>query len=311
MTPPRLWVVCPCFHDAAAFARVRTEAAAALAGRFPDLRFVLIDDSAGQDPELAGLAALPGVRVLTPPYNHGHQGALVYGLRQLRAAVAPEDCVLTMDSDGEDRPEDAPALLAPLLAEPGRLHVVSLAQRTRRRESLPFKVLYAAFKAVFRLATGKVIRNGNFAAFRGWLLKDVIFHPHFDFAYASAFISLPLSTVMVPMPRGERYAGRSRMGTMALLTHGLRMLLPFSEPIATRGVTACAAGAAAGTLLSGGGAAAGSRTALAAGLALTLLCCHGLGVFALLFVAFAQSKSRTLRGLHDFKAAPEMTEVNR
>lgn len=273
---PVLWVVCPSYHDAPSFLRVREELARALAATGLAPRFVLIDDSSGQDPAVAQAAAQADTRVLTLPFNHGHQAALVSGLRQLRPEVKSDDYVLTMDSDGEDRPSDAPALLAPLLAAPANLHLVSLAQRTYRRESLPFKLSYLAFKAVFRVLTGQVIRNGNFVAFRGKVLGEVLFHPHFDFAYASAFISLPLPLAPVPLPRGERYEGESKMGFMNLFIHGLRMLLPFSERIAARGILA-------------------SVVLFPFAPPLGLL---GLGLFGLLFVAFAQSKSRSLRDPH-------------
>lgn len=270
---PVLWVVSPSYHDAPSFLRVREALARALAPTGLTPRFVLIDDTAGQDPAAARAASQADTRVMTLPYNHGHQAALVFGLRQLRPEVKPDDYVMTLDADGEDRPEDAPALLAPLLADPGNLHLVSLAQRTYRRESLPFKLSYLAFKLAFRVLTGRVIRNGNFVAFRGKVLAEVLFHPHFDFAYASAFISLPLPTADVPLPRGERYEGESRMGFMNLFIHGLRMFLPFSERIAARGILA-------------------SVAVLPFAPPLGIL---GLGLFGMLFVSFAQTKSRALR----------------
>lgn len=270
---PVLWVVAPSYHDTPSFLRVREELARALTPTGLTPRFVLIDDSAGQD-SAASLAALQAdTRVMTLPYNHGHQAALVFGLRQLRPEVKAEDYVMTLDADGEDRPEDAPALLAPLLAAPENLHLVALAQRTYRRESLPFKLSYLAFKLAFRVLTGRVIRNGNFVAFRGKVLAEVLFHPHFDFAYASAFISLPLPTAAVPLPRGERFEGESKMGFMNLFIHGLRMFLPFSEVIAARGILA-------------------SVAVLPFAPPLGIL---GLGLSGMLFVSFAQTKSRALR----------------
>lgn len=46
--------------------------------------------------------------------------------------------------------------------------------------------------------------------------------------------------VAVPCPRGRRYAGRSRMGPEKLLTHGIRMLMPFAVGIAIRSLALCA-----------------------------------------------------------------------
>ena len=52
--------------------------------------------------------------------------------------------------------------------------------RTKRRETLTFKVLHLGFKSVFRLLTGRVIQTGNYAAYRGWVARHTIFHPHFN-----------------------------------------------------------------------------------------------------------------------------------
>ena len=295
----RIWVVCPCFFDTASFRRVRDEAAAVLSTGAPGahVTFVLIDDSAGQDPDVAGIVALPDVRVVTPPYNLGHQGALVFALRGLGRVVANDDYVVTMDADGEDRPADLGHLLAPLLSDRDNLHKVGLARRTHRTESTIFKIFYAAFRLVFFTLTGTVIRSGNFVAYRGWLLKQVIYHPHFDFCYASSFVSLPMQIELVPLPRGTRYAGRSRMGYMGLFTHGVRMLMPFSERVAVRGILASTVllGASAVALVLAIALRWDPRWALFGVFYATLL----IGVLVLLFATFSQAKARSLSHLQE------------
>ena len=160
----------------------------------------------------------------------------MFGLRHLSADIAEEDIVVTLDADGEDQPEDLPRLLVPLRDPAASLRTVAVAARTRRRETLPFKVLYFFFKNFFRLLTGTIIQSGNYAAYRGWLTRNVLFHPHFDLAYSSSLLSLGLNTRPVPCERGRRYAGVSKMTYVKLIQHGLRMLMPFAHRIATRGL---------------------------------------------------------------------------
>jgi polyisoprenyl-phosphate glycosyltransferase len=295
----RLWVACPCFFDTESFLRVRIETRAILREVVPraSVTFLLIDDTAGQDLAIASLNELPDVQVVAPPYNLGHQGALVYALRGLGHSVNDDDFVVTMDSDGEDQPADVGALLEPLLHATDNLHKVSIARRTRRHESLVFKLFYAAFKTAFRLLTGTLVRSGNFVAYRGWLLRQVIYHPHFDHCYSSSFVSLPMQVDFVPLARGRRYGGRSRMGYMGLFSHGLRMLMPFSERIATRGIMASL------LVLS----ISGLCLVLGVGLGWAALWPAALGLFGgalmlgfsiLLFATFSQTKARSLRGLH-------------
>jgi hypothetical protein len=233
--PLRVFVICPVYRDAEAFAEVRRRAGASLAGlaTFGEVRFVATDDTAGEDTALAALADQQTV-VTTPPYNLGHQGAIVFALRELVPALRPDDVVVTMDSDGEDRPEDLPALLEPLLQNPQDLHLLSVARRTQRKEGLAFRLAYVAFKLMFRVLTGTVVRSGNYAAMRGALVVAAIGHPFFDQCYSASLISLPFRRRDVPLPRGSRYSGRSRMGAFGLVTHGMRLLMPFLERIAVR-----------------------------------------------------------------------------
>ena len=164
-----LWIVAPSFFDVPSFVRVRGEilALTELSPHFK-LRFVVIDDSGGQDSAVASLLSkLDDVQVVSPPYNLGHQGALVYGLRTLSAQIEKEDFIVTLDSDGEDKTSDLPKIIFPLQKDPANIHQISIARRTHRTETILFKLFYLGFKLAFRLATGTVIRNGNFAAFRG------------------------------------------------------------------------------------------------------------------------------------------------
>ena len=79
-----------CSRDTESYLRLHEEAIAACRadGWTGELRFVVVDDSAGTDHEVAQLAAHPDVAVLTPPFGLGHQRAIVYGLRSIAADVA-------------------------------------------------------------------------------------------------------------------------------------------------------------------------------------------------------------------------------
>lgn len=236
-----LWIVCPSYADVLSFTMLRkrihevVRETPALAFR---LRFVVIDDTAGLDEEIRDLTALDDVMVLTPPFNLGHQRALVFGLRMMMEELQPADLVVTMDADGEDRPEDLPRLLQPLIDDPGNHRRICIARRTKRQESLRFQVMYFFFRALFRSLTGVTVRSGNFAAYRGWLARRMLLHPYFDLCYSSTLVTLDMAVTYVPCPRGERFAGRSRMNTFRLLMHGIRMLMPLTDRIAVRALSA-------------------------------------------------------------------------
>jgi polyisoprenyl-phosphate glycosyltransferase len=231
------WIFTPVYRDVRSFRILRERLLEVLAasdqGTGP-VRFVVIDDTAGQDPEVGPLAELDDVTVLRPPFNLGHQRALVYALRKALPQIADADAVVTLDADGEDRPEDLPRLLAALTAKPPAERPAVLALRTKRRESIGFKVFYRLFRLLFRSLTGATVRSGNFAGLPGSIARRALLHPTFDLSYSSAILALDLPIEYVPCERGERYEGRSKMTYGKLAMHGLRMLMPFTDRIAIR-----------------------------------------------------------------------------
>lgn len=311
---PRLWIVCPVYLDVASFLILR-ERLLEVVGADPALtplepRFVVADDSGGTDPEIARLAGHDDVRVVEPPFNLGHQRALVYALRRIAAEVDDEDLVVTMDADGEDAPEDVPRLLAELL-EAGSDRTVVLALRTGRQESLAFKVFYACFKALFRTLTGTYVQSGNFIAYRGWVARRVLAHPAFDLCYSTTFVSLRLARRYVRCKRAARYAGRSRMGFSKLVSHGVSMLMPFVDRIAIRAlllfssiVALCVILGAAVVAVKLGTDEAIPGWATSTLLALTISSIVALGNVIVLFAVYSQSRGLSLSDLEDKDLGP-------
>jgi hypothetical protein len=301
-------VFSPVYLDVESYTRLRTELLAVIAKidrlRGATVRFVVIDDTGGTDREIARLASFSDVSVLSTPFNLGHQRAIVFGLRKFARELADTDYVVTMDADGEDQPEDLPRLLAPMFDDESNLKRIVLARRTRRRESPAFKLLYLGFKVLFRFLTGIVIRTGNYAAHRGWVTRNVLFHPHFDLCYSSSLISLSLDVAYVPCSRGVRYAGQSRMSYLKLMIHGVRMLMPFLDRISVRaligfsgllGVSLVAAAAvAAGKLLHLYYVPHWAPALVGSGLLLSFI---ALGNFVVLFAIFTQTQGLSLHDL--------------
>ncbi len=110
-------IVAPSYHDVPSFTILRDRVRAVVASTplLDDLlvRFVLVDDTGGLDPETGALRDLDDVTIVTPPFNLGHQRAIVCGLRVVLPDLDPSDLVVTMDADGEDRPEDIPVFWLP------------------------------------------------------------------------------------------------------------------------------------------------------------------------------------------------------
>ena len=249
---PTLWLVSPSYDDVPSYRRLHAQLCDVVQAspRLQEFeaRFVLIDDTAGSDAAIDDIRGLPGMTIIEPPFNLGHQRAIVFGLRRLQHCVRDDDVVVTLDSDGQDRPEDlVPMVDAVLDARNER--TVALARRTTRKESLLFKAAYLCFRVVFRALTGDAVRSGNFAAYRGSVARGLLFHPYFDLCYSSTFIALGVPLAYVPCPRVARYEGKSRMRPTSLVMHGMRMLMPFLDRIAIRALSLFSIAFAAGVAL--------------------------------------------------------------
>jgi polyisoprenyl-phosphate glycosyltransferase len=229
MSRPLLFVI-PVYFDAPSFVRLRSRILSCLPQGFAP-EFFLLDDSAGEDSALARLR-YPDTQLLRMPRNFGHQRALVQGLRAILREAPADALLVTMDADGEDRPEDLPRLIETFLRE-GESSIV-LAWRTTRKEGVAFRCCYFFYRQLFRMLTGTVVRSGNYALFTASAMRELISHPDFRFAYASTLLAVGRGVTFVPCPRGERYEGSSKMGFLRLAAHGLRMLLPFRGRILKR-----------------------------------------------------------------------------
>jgi hypothetical protein len=307
MSEDRLWIVCPSYTDVVAFTMLRKRVLD-LAQDAPLLdrpvRFVVVDDTAGCDDDIVQLGAFDDVMVVTPPFNLGHQRAIVCGLRLIIPELRDSDLVVTMDSDGEDRPEDLPRLLEPLINTAGERNRVCVAWRTKRHESVGFRVMYFFFRIMFRSLTGVTVRSGNYAAYRGWTARRMLLHPYFDLCYSSTLVSLDLALTPVPCERGERYAGRSRMNLSRLLMHGVRMLMPFTDRIALRALATFTATFGVSILLSLVALATKIFTSAAIPgwatttlLGILILSFLALSNFVVLFVVFSESRGVSLTSL--------------
>jgi glycosyltransferase involved in cell wall biosynthesis len=304
----KTWIVTPVYRDVNSFEILRERLLEVLGPDGAEAQFVVIDDTAGQDEQIERLQRHADVTVLRPPFNLGHQRAIVYALRKSLGRIG-NDAIVTLDADGEDQPSDLPRLLAQLQGGPGEGRLkqeVVLALRTKRRESLGFKVFYRLFRLMFRSLTGATVRSGNFAAMPGSLAKRVLLHPTFDLSYSSAILALDVPVEYVPCERGERYEGRSKMTYGRLAMHGLRMLMPFTDRIAIRALAAFVFFGVLGGVLAflvvclklfTSSAIPGWTSYIALGALIVSLV--ALGNFVSLFVLFSQTRAVSLANIED------------
>lgn len=237
-------VVTPVYEDGDSFASLCRDLARLDAG--VQLEVLAVDDGTiGAPPAVDAIrdAGLAG-RIVRLKRNSGHQTAIWVGL----AAAASEPRyagAIVMDSDGEDRPENVPQLVAAIGSDCNAV----VARRGRRTESLPFRVFYRLYRRFFRLLTGREIRFGNFCALDRRALLRLTAMQETRIHLAAALIKSRLRRVEIPCDRGARYDGRSRMNFYDLALHGIRAVAVFDDAVLTRMGAVCAGAAISGVLV--------------------------------------------------------------
>lgn len=230
----RVWVLAPIFDDWDSAARLLCDLDAA-APSIGSVTVVLIDDGSREPPPHDFAAGpfenLDEVKIVHLGRNLGHQRALAVGLVWATQNTDAE-YVVVMDGDGEDRPSDVPRLLEEAQRQEGRK--VVFAARTKRMESAWFQFGYRAYRMVHYWLTGIKVRVGNFSVIPKVYLKKVVLAPELWNHYAASVFRTKIPNLSIPIARGSRYAGRSKMNFVSLVLHGLGAISVFLDVLGAR-----------------------------------------------------------------------------
>jgi polyisoprenyl-phosphate glycosyltransferase len=229
-----LTIVVPVFNDWPSLARLVVDLDAAGSASNIDFSVLVIDDGSTESPAMDfvvdRLHRVHSIEIIALACNMGHQRAIAIGLVEA-SRRQDSDAVLVMDADGEDRPADIPRLVEEAARHPG--HIVCT--RRRRRPGLyAFTAWYVCYRLAFRVLTGSRLDFGNFCLIPGERLGALINNPAIWNHLASALSRARMPLLRVPVDRGTRYCGRSKMNFIALVMHGLSAMAVYSDVVMVR-----------------------------------------------------------------------------
>jgi glycosyltransferase involved in cell wall biosynthesis len=200
------------------------------------LHVMLIDDGSVQkcpEKDFKGpFSVIETVNFVRLRRNLGHQRAIAAGLAYAHARLEGMDAVVVMDADGEDTPEGVFQLISSF--EEARDQKIVFARRSRRSESIGFRVFYRLYRYLHRSLTGISVRVGNFSIVPWECVTTLVAMSELWNHYAAAVFRSRLPLNMVPIARGHRIAGRSTMNFVSLVSHGLSAMSVFSDVIGVR-----------------------------------------------------------------------------
>jgi polyisoprenyl-phosphate glycosyltransferase len=228
-------VLLPLYNDWESLELLLVDLDGQLARHGVQAQALVVDDCSPEQPGelfcLGPLKSLATVDVLPLRRNLGHQRAIAIGLAYVEQHI-DNRCVVVMDSDGEDSPEDVPRLLARFEQEGG--DKIVFAERTKRSETIIFKIFYLIYRWLHFLLTGVHVRVGNFSVIPPARLQSLVTVSELWNHYAAAVFKSRQPRCGMPTQRAKRLSGRSRMNFVGLVIHGLSALSVFGETIGAR-----------------------------------------------------------------------------
>ncbi|MBI3693702.1 MAG: glycosyltransferase [Acidobacteria bacterium] len=231
----RIVILIPAFNDWEALEQLLRELDAALAAQQAPVEVLIVDDGSTL-PIPPGFpnrrfTALRSVDILHLRRNLGHQRAIAVGLVYVHQHL-PCRAVVLMDADGEDRPGD----ILPLMGRFYQNHErqIVFAARAKRLERWSFQFFYQAYRLVHLVLTGAPVKVGNFSVIPAAVLAQLVVIPEIWHHYAAAAIRARLAFDTVPIARGRRLAGHSKMNAIGLLLHGLSAIFVYADIVGAR-----------------------------------------------------------------------------
>ena len=196
---------------------------------------ILIVDDGSTETVPAKLLKAPSnidkIEIIRLRRNLGHQRAIAMGLSYIYANYKCQ-AVLIMDGDGEDDPRDVNSLIEG--CRQGDYRKIIFAKRSKRSDGLIFKLGYTSYKILHYMLTGIKVEVGNFSIIPYQLLNRLMGVSEIWNHYAASVYHAKLPLAKIPIPRGERILGKSKMNIIALVVHGMSAISVFGEAVAVR-----------------------------------------------------------------------------
>jgi polyisoprenyl-phosphate glycosyltransferase len=226
----KITVVMPVYNDWEALKLLLTRVQSLYQAKYPDMDFVVVNDASNIPYEPADFKGFK-LRVIHLNCNLSHQRAIAVGLAYLANQDQKADYVVVMDSDGEDQPEHIELLINKAIDNQSK---IVFAQRKKRTESFAFKFFYLIYKSIFKTLTGHVITFGNFCVIPAEMLKKLTFVSEIWNNFPGGAIRSKLPLTSLPLDRGKRLAGVSKMNFTSLILHGMSAISVFLDFTAVR-----------------------------------------------------------------------------
>lgn len=162
------------------------------------------------------------IKILRLKNNVGSQKAIATGLKFIsKYQKKREDKFIIMDSDGEDDPKKIKEIIK-FIDKNHKTKIITM-NRTIRKESFFFSILYEIHLLLTFFITLKYIRFGNFSFLSRKVINSLTKKKELWLAYSATLNKFFESKESILAPRRKRISGKSKMSYSNLITHSLNI----------------------------------------------------------------------------------------
>ena len=162
------------------------------------------------------------IKILTLKKNVGSQKAIATGLKFIsKYKNKNDDKFIIMDSDGEDDPKKIKEIIK-LIDKNHKIKVITM-NRTIRKESFFFSILYEIHLLLTFFITFKYIRFGNFSYLNRKVIDIITKKKELWLAYSATLNKYFNSKESILAPRRKRISGKSKMSYSGLVSHSINI----------------------------------------------------------------------------------------
>ena len=197
-----------------------------------EVSILVVNDGSNEekDNESFEFKNIKSIKIINMKENKGHARCNAAGLKFI-FEKEDFDCVIPMDGDGEDRPEEITLLIEKSKDYPNE---IITANRIKRSEGLLFKLCYEAHKLITLIFTGQNIKFGNFTLLPKSVVEKMVNEKATWNSFSGSLSKIEKDFLSISSARGTRYFGPSKMSFFNLLKHSLSIISVFRSTVLIR-----------------------------------------------------------------------------
>tara|TARA_B100001029_G_scaffold151449_1_gene133997 strand:- start:252 stop:1124 length:873 start_codon:yes stop_codon:yes gene_type:complete len=190
-----------------------------------EVSILVVNDGSNEEKENESFEFknIKSIKIINMKENKGHTRCNAAGLKFI-FEKEDFDCVIPMDGDGEDRPEEITLLIEKSKDYPNE---IITANRIKRSEGLLFKLCYEAHKLITLIFTGQNIKFGNFTLLPKSIVEKMVNEKATWNSFSGSLCKVSKNRKSISSIRGLRYFGPSKMSFSNLIQHSLSIISVF------------------------------------------------------------------------------------